>query len=819
MSVDPVRIRSLYETTLKPRLEGLESFRRTLRGYIIKAIISILGPFLLWYFGGGIAYLLGFSEAVSTAVTVVTFIGIFVGVIFAGMRFGLPGITAYANYKAKFKQDVVSEIFKMACPGAEYAPQHGIAKDVFIGCDVFQDRGSYSTDDRVRGRIGQTPFEAAEVKREYSTGSGKNSRTYTVFHGLFFHLDFNKSLSGVTFVQPEQAQSHQIGGRKGMTVATLENPDFEKEFKVWTTNEVEARYILTPAMMEKLLSLRQAAEHPVFLGFRGNRAFLGVHYGRSLFEPGIASTTSMASIEEMAEHFSLAEVVVNELDLNTRIWTKGVDDSLLHAPADPDTNPLDALADKAPGTLTEGDVWKAVTDAVGAQADDTGPPATRPAGTRIAIEHRPDGATVSYGFSIGFIICLLLSLGCAVAVISALRLLGEQGFFPPGISTAWLPAIPLVDEYVQLEPLAWLVPCALVGGFLSLYWIFRVHKVEITPSTVYIHRGLRPIARRYPRPPYDVILNLEKSVHVGKSGATSLINPTASPNLSKEEARWVAQEMRRAVKQTMQGRALMTLLAVSIAAAAGAVAQEPAVPVGHWQSVTSETYTSALHPILTGGEMYLKIDVSNDGSFRGEWGEYFCSGGSLGAYGYITFPCRLSGKGAPVSGRFGPGRQGVIDLGQRGRSAFNWTAPAAGELAIDLPKNWQGADAVLYRARMTRDGKSKSAAAAAPAPDAGPLLSAVALYREFKQDEKGALKRHAGRRLVLEGRRGTLIELSAGGAAIHIADGFTSRALVLVFGDLREVSGISEGAPFRFTCTVESFDYLYVHLEDCSIVR
>jgi len=29
-----------------------------------------------------------------------------------------------------------------------------------------------------------------------------------------------------------------------------------------------------------------------------------------------------------------------------------------------------------------------------------------------------------------------------------------------------------------------------------------------------------------------------------------LINPTASPNLSKE-AKWVAQEMRRAVKQTM----------------------------------------------------------------------------------------------------------------------------------------------------------------------------------------------------------------------------------------------------------------------------
>jgi hypothetical protein len=256
----------------------------------------------------------------------------------------------------------------------------------------------------------------------------------------------------------------------------------------------------------------------------------------------------------------------------------------------------------------------------------------------------------------------------------------------------------------------------------------------------------------------------------------------------------------------------LTVFAAFIAAAAAALAQEPAVPVGNWQSATSETYTSPLHPALTGGELYLKIDVLKDGSFHGEWGEYFCWGGT-------TFSCRLSGKSERVSGRFGPDREGVIDLGRRGRSAFSWTAPAVDELSIDLPKNWQGKDAILYRARLTRDGKRKPATTTPSPGDAGPLLSANALYREFNKDSKAALARYAGRTLVLEGRRGTLIPLSDGGAAIHIADGFTSRALVLVFGDLRQVSGISEGAQFRFTCTVESFDYLYVHMKDCSIVR
>lgn len=258
---------------------------------------------------------------------------------------------------------------------------------------------------------------------------------------------------------------------------------------------------------------------------------------------------------------------------------------------------------------------------------------------------------------------------------------------------------------------------------------------------------------------------------------------------------------------------LLAVVAVSIATATG-VAQEPQAPAGNWRSSASATYTN---PALTSAELYLSIDVAKDGSFRGVWGQYLCNA-YPGAYGISIYSCNRLGSNG-VSGRFGPGRQGVIDLAQLGRSAFSWTAPSADELALELPKNWQGSDAVLHRARLTRDGKSKPAIAAGPAPDEGPLLSANKLYREFSQDSKAALERHGGKTLVLEGRRGTLISLSDGGAAIHIADGFTSRALVLYFKDLKEVREIGEGAQFRFRCTLANFDYQYVQMEHCSIVR
>ena len=198
----------------------------------------------------------------------------------------------------------------------------------------------------------------------------------------------------------------------------------------------------------------------------------------------------------------------------------------------------------------------------------------------------------------------------------------------------------------------------------------------------------------------------------------------------------------------------VTVFVASIAAAVGALAQEPAFPAGNW-------HRSRARPIPTHSTQSSRAPSSTSRSMCRTTAASAANGGSTCARASHsvpsesrTFPCRFSGKSEPLSGRFGPGRQGVIDLGRLGRSAFSWAAPAVDELAIDLPKNWRG-DAILYRARLTRDGKGKPATTTPPAGDAGPLLSANALYREFNQDSNAALGRYAGKTLVLEGRRGT----------------------------------------------------------------
>jgi hypothetical protein len=534
----------LYESTLKPRLEALEGMRLDLRRYVVKAGIWVGAPFLLFFLSDFAAVLL--PAALGGLVVVGSFALILVGAVVAGVKYLIPGVTAYLNYRSRFKHEVAAEVFKIVCPTAAYSPAQGVPSEIFDEAGIFNTRGGYKSDDRVRGRIGVTPFEAADVSRSYSTG-GKNSRTVVVFRGLFFHLDFNKRLTGTTIVQPAGASYSSIGDRTGFAEVQLENPTFAAAFAVYATDEVEARYILTPAMMEQILSLAARTAKPIYLGFQGNRAYLGIDYGRPLFEPGIAATTSVEAIHEMAAQFALAEGVVHELDLNTRIWTKDVDESLLHRRDDAPEDPFDALA--ARGNVTASELWQAATKGDDDGADDE--VVAQPSGTSIRVEQTGSGAVVDYGLSAGFLIALMLTLASGAVWLTSAKALPAYLDLPdPTGATAWLPEITSMPQIVRDEPIPFVIVASIVLPIASLIWVFRVRRVEVEPSAVRIWRGLRPWPRTYARPTYGKVVRLDKAVYVGKVEGHGLINPSASPMLSVEEARWVASELRRALRGT-----------------------------------------------------------------------------------------------------------------------------------------------------------------------------------------------------------------------------------------------------------------------------
>jgi hypothetical protein len=549
MSVDPASIDALYEATLRPRLEALEGLRLDLKRQIRMAYLLVGVPFALFLGNGLLGALLG--ERIGSLIGFLSVPLIFVAMVGVALRYAIPGFAAYLNYQQRFKHEVVAEIFRLVSPGAVYDPNQGVTREVFDAAGLFNTRGNFQSDDRVRGTIGVTPFEAAEVRRRYSSG-GKNSTTYVVFSGLFFHIDFNKTLRGTTLVQPRTARSHSIGDRTGLTEVTLEDPAFTTAFTVWASDQVEARYVLTPMMMEQLVTLQGQVDLPVFAAFRGSRVYLGVDYGRELFEPGIRATTSRDAIRNMAREFALAEAVVHELDLNTRIWTKGVDDSLLTGPDAVSADPLDAVVDLArQGTLTPERLWDTAVAATSEPVDDT--PVLPPPAATTGIELRPRSTLVTYGRLPRFLISIALWLASVLLALAAMRAVLSDAAASAefAVMASWLSAAPALspfDAWVARLPVAWLAGACLVGSVTAFDWMLRVRSVEIEPARIRIRRGLRPWPRTYERPPYNRVTVINAAVYL-KADGFSLYTPTASPILDAAEARWVAYEMQRALRR------------------------------------------------------------------------------------------------------------------------------------------------------------------------------------------------------------------------------------------------------------------------------
>ncbi len=151
----------------------------------------------------------------------------------------------------------------------------------------------------------------------------------TLFKGLFFRANFNKSFQGKTVVLPDVAE-RLFGGvgrmlqswntSKGELIQ-LEDPEFERFFAVYGDDQIEARYILSTNLMARLTDFRKRAGRDLYISFVGNTIHIAVKYEEDLFEPKLFySMLKFAPIKEYYEIFRLMLDLVEELKLNRRIW-------------------------------------------------------------------------------------------------------------------------------------------------------------------------------------------------------------------------------------------------------------------------------------------------------------------------------------------------------------------------------------------------------------------------------------------------------------------------------------------------------------------
>lgn len=317
-------LKSLYENQLKEKLSALESTRKKILNRYLLTVLILAG------LAAAIYFLISLNPHVALIVTAIV-----ISVAFL-IWFIYQTTQQKKQYRKTFKSDVVAELVKLINPDWQYLYDYCMSQESYQQSGLFPQRyDRYEGDDFVTGKIEKTDFQFSELHTQYKqvTYGSKGQRQehwVTIFKGLFMHADFNKNFSGITYVLPDTAE--KLFGSFGQTLqklsgrgqlVQLENPEFEKLFVVYSSDQVESRYILTPTIMEAMVKLYNRFNGDIYFSFVGSRVYFANSISTELFEPNIfRSGVNYSDVKEMFDLFEMITVLVQELNLNIRIWTK-----------------------------------------------------------------------------------------------------------------------------------------------------------------------------------------------------------------------------------------------------------------------------------------------------------------------------------------------------------------------------------------------------------------------------------------------------------------------------------------------------------------
>lgn len=310
-----------YYKTLYPPLQKLENERKKLRYRII--MIAVFYIVIALVFG------LSFSNS--------SYFSPHILAIFGVGHFSF-GVFLYKwllkDYTQEFKTTILGPLIKAIDEKLSYWSEMHVSELDFNKSELFtQKPDRFSGNDFVSGEIDGVKIQFSDIhaQKRHKNSKGQESLE-TLFQGLFIVSEFNKNFHGKTIVLADTAQKTfgsllgnwlQSKNTSRDELVKMDDNNFEKEFVVYSTDQIEARYILSHALMTRLLNFQQKSQHPVYVSFIGGTIYIAIYHKKDLFEPSVFHSLLEYKIAmEYVKTLHLALGIVEELKLNQKLWSK-----------------------------------------------------------------------------------------------------------------------------------------------------------------------------------------------------------------------------------------------------------------------------------------------------------------------------------------------------------------------------------------------------------------------------------------------------------------------------------------------------------------
>ena len=225
----------------------------------------------------------------------------FIITVLTGVAIGVVGHSALSGVSSSTKQTIVGGICEyLGCSFSielEHPPH--MAQFESLGLvPAGYDRSSY--EDLISGQAHGANFKFHEAHLEEKRRRDDKDYWSTVFRGQILVIEFNRKFLGRTVVLRDGGWFNSK--RRGdMKRVGLVDPVFEDIFEAYGTDQVEARVLLDPVFMQRLVDLENSvAGENIRFGFLGGHLYIAIETGNR-YEPGnmfspLTETTRTQSI-------------------------------------------------------------------------------------------------------------------------------------------------------------------------------------------------------------------------------------------------------------------------------------------------------------------------------------------------------------------------------------------------------------------------------------------------------------------------------------------------------------------------------------------
>ena len=245
----------------------------------------------------------------------------------------------------RMMSDIISRLF----PGAKYAPTGTIPSKTVASSRLFstQTATGSSVSTTCYGRLdipigdqwmnivdagvtssNQKDFSSLnflEVLYQYFVRPIFGVRIESTMHsfrGMFGCCKVQREFKGYVMLLPDHLENkvgylaQTIQGFKqkfGAKFVHLEDPEFEKLFVVYADDEVEARMVLTPAMMRRMTRLRQSFNRDLMISFNGDTFYFASDTPDGFLRPGRKSLNNEQLLEQLYREIDFCRTVRMEM--------------------------------------------------------------------------------------------------------------------------------------------------------------------------------------------------------------------------------------------------------------------------------------------------------------------------------------------------------------------------------------------------------------------------------------------------------------------------------------------------------------------------